>query len=222
MSAEEAAKAVNPMATAIKYNNTLKALEGAQSGTGAAVAGSLFSAVNEGRIEANQVYRDAFTNTGDWRTSKGAAQEILMNEERVMREIAANPNLTEDEKAVLQQQTRDKPSPAIMAHRKQRRKHALQSQDFNRQQHQILEHRFLPQRHDIQHCHDQVQRKNSENAFQVKVLERRSLHKRLILVRQEQHIARKHKERRHEHSAHRDKSRKRAKIIPMVNIAMEQ
>lgn len=108
MSAEEAAKAVNPMATAIKYNNTLKALEGAQSGTGAAVAGSLFSAVNEGRIEANQVYRDAFTNTGDWRTSKGAAQEILMNEERVMREIAANPNLTEDEKAVLQQQTRDK------------------------------------------------------------------------------------------------------------------
>lgn len=83
-------------------------LEAARSGAGAAAIGSLLSAVNEGRIEANQMYRDAFTNTGDWRTSKGAAKQILMEEERAMQEIADNPLLSDAEKEIQQQQIRSR------------------------------------------------------------------------------------------------------------------
>lgn len=104
MSAEEAAKAVNPMATATRYTNTLKAIEGARSGTGIAVAGSLFSAVNEGRIEANQVYRDAFTLGNTPEESKGAAAEILAARNRKMQEIEDNPTLLPSEKQALQAQ----------------------------------------------------------------------------------------------------------------------
>lgn len=104
MTAEEAAKAVNPMATATRYTNTLKAIEGARSGTGIAVAGSLFSAVNEGRIEANQVYRDAFTLGNTPEESKGAAAEILAARNRKMQEIEDNPTLLPSEKQALQAQ----------------------------------------------------------------------------------------------------------------------
>ena len=104
MSAEEAAKAVNPMATAARYTNTLKAIEGARSGTGIAVAGSLFSAVNEGRIEANQVYRDAFTLGNTPEESKGAAAEILAARNRKMQEIEDDQTLLPSEKQALQAQ----------------------------------------------------------------------------------------------------------------------
>lgn len=104
MSAEEAAKAVNPMATATRYTNTLKAIEGARSGTGIAVAGSLFSAVNEGRIEANQVYRDAFTLGNTPEESKGAAAEILAARNRKMQEIEDDQTLLPSEKQALQAQ----------------------------------------------------------------------------------------------------------------------
>ena len=104
MTAEEAAKAVSPMATAAKYTNTLKAIEGARSGTGIAVAGSLFSAVNEGRIEANQVYRDAFTLGNTPEESKGAAAEILAARNRKMQEIEDDPTLLPSEKQALQAQ----------------------------------------------------------------------------------------------------------------------
>ena len=104
ITAEEAAKAISPMATAIKYTNALKAIEGARSGTGIAVAGSLFSAVNEGRIEANQVYRDAFTLGNTPEESKGAAAEILAARNRKMQEIEDNPTLLPSEKQALQAQ----------------------------------------------------------------------------------------------------------------------
>lgn len=86
----------------------LEALQGARSGTGVAVAGSVLSAVNEGRIEANQVYRDAFTLGNSPEESKGAAREILMAERQRMQEIEEDTTLTANEKAILQQQVRDK------------------------------------------------------------------------------------------------------------------
>ena len=110
----KAGKAVKEAKLSSEFaKNTMKAMEfealqGARSGTGVAVAGSVLSAVNEGRIEANQVYRDAFTLGNSPEESKGAAREILMAERQRMQEIEEDITLTANEKAILQQQVRDK------------------------------------------------------------------------------------------------------------------
>ena len=130
--------------------------------------------------------------------------------------------LHQREEQIREQQARNKPRSTIMADREQCRKHSLQSKQFNRQKHQILERTFGAQ---AKHIHDRnqvIQRDDSNQPFQVIILERVHLEKFASLISAEQNESGQHKESGHENCAHRDKACQGAKAATVMNVTMEQ